>query len=98
MGKNRPTFERHVKKPMSVAVINSDSLVLTGRKLKQKVYYRHSGHLGHLKETNAERAKKNDSRRIVRKAVMGMLPKNKLRDIMIKNLKIYKGSANLTEK
>lgn len=98
MGKDRPTFERHVKKAASVAVINTDGLLLTGRKLKQKIYYRHSGYLGNLKEISAERMKKIDSRRIIRKAVMGMLPKNKLRDKIIKNLKIYKGSVRVVEK
>lgn len=91
MGKNRPTFERHVKKPVTVIVKKSDELRLTGRKWQQKIYYRHSGYLGHLKETTAEKMKKKDSRRMVYAAVMGMLPKNKLRARMIKNLKIFKG-------
>ena len=94
MGKNRPGFERHVKEPVTVIIKKSDELVLTGRKWQQKVYYRHSGYLGHLKETTAEKMKKLDSRRMVQKAVMGMLPKNKLRARMIKNLKIHKGEES----
>ena len=90
MGKHSPSFQKHVKLPTRVIVTGSDDLVLTGRKMKQKTYYRHSGYIGKLKSFSAEWMKEHDSRQIVRAAVMGMLPKNKLRRQLIKNLIIYK--------
>lgn len=91
MGKDKPSFERHVKEPARVTIVNSDQLILTGKKLQNKTYYRHSGYIGHLKEVTAERMKRIDSRRMMKMAVAGMLPKNKLRAKLMKNLAIYKG-------
>ena len=91
MGKHNSLFQKHVKLPTKVIVTGSDELVLTGKKMKQKIYYRHSGYIGKLKSFSAEWMKEHDSRQIVRAAVMGMLPKNKLRKQLIKNLIIYKG-------
>lgn len=93
MGKHRPSFQRHVKEPTGVVVTHSDQLVLTGRKGAQKKYYRHSGYLGHLKTLTADKMRERDSRQIIRIAVLGMLPKNKLRQHLIKQLAIYKGDA-----
>lgn len=93
MGKHRPSFERHRQEATRVVVTRSDELRLTGRKWDQKRYYRHSGYLGHLKEETARELASRDSREIVRRAVMGMLPKNRLRKRLIKNLAIYKGNA-----
>lgn len=93
MGKHRPDFQRHVKQPVRVVVSQSDRLVLTGRKWGSKAYYRHSGYIGHLREFSAEQMRDRDSRLMVRRAVLGMLPKNKLRSRMIKQLVIYKGQA-----
>lgn len=91
MGKDKPSFERHTKAPICIIITNSDKLILTGKKWQNKKYRRHSGYIGHLKETTAEQLKAADSRRIIRFAVSGMLPKNKLRARMLKNLLIYKG-------
>ena len=93
MGKHRPSFERHRKAPLRITVTESDRLVLTGRKGKQKTYYRHSGYLGHLREFSADEMRRRDSREMVRRAVSGMLPKNKLRKQLLKNLVIYKGTS-----
>lgn len=93
MGKNSASFERHRKNPVEVVVTRSDDLVLTGRKGEGKKYYRHSGYLGHLKTFTADKMRERDSRVMVRLAVSGMLPKNKLRQRMIKQLKIYKGDV-----
>lgn len=93
MGKNSASFERHRKNPVEVVVTQSDNLVLTGRKGEEKKYYRHSGYLGHLKTFTADKMRERDSRVMVRAAVSGMLPKNKLRQRLIRQLKIYKGGV-----
>lgn len=93
LGKHRATFQKHVKPPVQVVMTHSDELLLTGRKEKQKRYYRHSGYLGHLKEFTAEEMKARDSRKVVRLAILGMLPKNRMRKELIKRVTIYKGSA-----
>jgi large subunit ribosomal protein L13 len=90
-GKNKPSFVPYLDMGDEVIVINTDKIKVTGRKLKQKIYYRHSGYPGGLRATKLEEALKKDSREVVRRAVYGMLPKNKLRDKMIKKLKLYKG-------
>ncbi len=93
MGKHRPDFARHQKQPIRVVVTESDRVVLTGRKMESKMYYRHSGYIGHLRQFSAGEIKNRDSRRLVRKAVLGMLPKNKLRRVLDKRLVVYKGGA-----
>lgn len=93
MGKHSPDFERHRKKPIRVIVTGSDGLILTGRKWSQKRYRHHTGYIGHLKDFSASEMRERDSRRIVRQAVLGMLPKNKLRSQLDKRLLIYKGRA-----
>jgi|SRR3989338_267094 len=93
MGKHRPDFVKHMKQPVRVVVTESDRLVLTGRKWQGKIYRRHSGYIGHLKEFSAEAMRERDSRYMVWQAVRGMLPKNKLRKQLEKRLIIYKGGA-----
>ncbi len=90
-GKNKSDFVPYLDKGDEVIVINTDKIRVTGQKLKKKIYYRHSGYPGGLKETKLEQALEQDSREVIRKAVYGMLPKNKLRDKIIKKLKLYKG-------
>lgn len=93
MGKHHPSFEHHAKKPIRVVVTDSDHTVLTGKKWQEKRYYRHSGYIGNLREFRAEEIRNRDSRQLVRRAVAGMLPKNRLRPRLMKQLKIYKGAA-----
>jgi len=92
-GKLKPSFVPYLDVGDEVVVINTDKIKVTGRKMKQKIYYRHSGYPGGIKATKLEEALKKDSREVVRKAVYGMLPKNKLRDKIINKLKLYKGEA-----
>lgn len=73
-----------------VVVTNTDKIKTTGKKGLQKIYRRHSGYHGGLKEERLQDMMTRDSRLVVRRAVMGMLPKNKLRDKMIKNLILFK--------
>ncbi len=90
-GKSKPDFVHYLDKGDEVIVKNTDQIKITGQKLKKKIYYRHSGYPGGLKEIRLEEALKKDSREVLRSAVYGMLPKNKLRDKFIKKLELYKG-------
>ena len=94
MGKHRPDFQKHAKHPVRVVISQSDRLLLTGRKWRSKAYYRHSGYIGHLRKFSAGEMRERDSRLIVRQAVLGMLPKNKLRRELSRRLMIYKREAS----
>ena len=93
MGKTSPSFAPHRVSRARVIVRHSDALLLTGKKWTQKRYFRHSGYIGHLKSREAGQMRDRDSRQIIRLAVLGMLPKNKLRKERIKNLIIYRGET-----
>ncbi len=93
-GKNNPLFTPHVDTGESVVVINADKVLLTGRKLEQKRYYRHSGYIGGLKEINAKKLLEKKPEDVIRFAVKGMLPKNKLGDKLYKKLKVYAGNKH----
>lgn len=90
-GKNEPQFDPSRPSGHSVSIYNTDKLRVTGRKMTQKLYRRHSGYHGGLKEEKLRDLMERDSREVLRKAVMGMLPKNKLRAKFIKNLALHKG-------
>jgi large subunit ribosomal protein L13 len=89
-GKNKPGFAPHKNEGDFVVVTNVDKLKFTGKKLNQKVYYHHSGYLGGLKEIPLKKLYSERPAEVLRKAVMGMLPKNRLRAKTIKRLKIQK--------
>ncbi len=90
MGKDKPSYQRHVKPQTQVTVANASKIRLTGRKLTDKKYIRHSGHPGGQKiETAQVLAARRGMAELVRHAVSGMLPKNKLHQQMMKNLKIH---------
>ncbi|MBI3495620.1 50S ribosomal protein L13 [Candidatus Berkelbacteria bacterium] len=93
-GKNKPTFEKHKVTGESVTVVNAEKVRVTGRKLQDKMYYRHSGYLGHLKQESLGDLLARRPEEVLRRAVTGMLPKNKLRSVWLKNLTVKKGSAN----
>ena len=90
-GKHNPLFTPHVDLGDSVIVINADKIVLTGRKLKQKYYYRHSGYIGSLKKITAEKLLEKRPEDLIRFAVKGMLPKNRLGQKLFKKLKVFAG-------
>lgn len=94
LGKNKPTFTPAVDTGDFVLAINSDKIKLTGNKLTDKIYYTHTGYMGHLREITAEKLLKKDSREVIKKSVWGMLPKNALGRKLIKKLKIYTGSEH----
>jgi large subunit ribosomal protein L13 len=93
-GKHNPLYTPHVDMGDSIVVINADKIVLTGRKWNQKIYYRHSGYVGGLKEINAQKLLEKRPEDLVRFAVKGMLPKNRLGRQMIKKLKVYAGDQH----
>ena len=93
-GKNKPQFTPHMDTGDFVVVVNADQVRLTGRKLDQKVYYRHSGYMGGLKETPVRTLLKKKPEEILRHAVRGMLPKNSLGRHQLKKLKIYTGAEH----
>ena len=93
-GKHNPLFTPHTDTGDFVIVINADKVILTGRKLDQKQYYRHSGYIGGLKATTAKELKEKRPEDIVRFAVKGMLPKNRLGRKLFKKLKVYAGDQH----
>ena len=93
-GKNNPLFTPHVDTGESVIVINAEKITLTGNKLGQKRYYRHSGYTGGLKEITAKKLLETKPEDIIRFAVKGMLPKNKLGAKLYKKLKVYAGEKH----
>ncbi len=93
-GKHKPQFTPHVDTGDFVVVVNADKVRLTGNKLADKKYYRHSGYLGHLKVQSAGEVLENDAERVFQQAVWGMLPKNKLSRRVISKLKVYSGDVH----
>ena len=91
-GKHNPLFTPHVDMGDSIVVINAGKIRLTGRKLKQKLYYKHSGYIGGLKSITAEKLLEKQPEDLIRFAVKGMLPKNRLGTRLFKKLKVYAGS------
>ena len=91
-GKHRAIFTPHVDTGDYVIVVNAEKVRLTGRKREQKIYYRHTGYTGHLKQTTAAKLLAGPhADRVVRNAVRGMLPKNALGRKMFRKLKVYAG-------
>jgi len=90
MGKMKPTYVPYLNSGDKVVVVNSSKVVLTGAKEMQKTYRSHSGYMGNLKEYRAEEIRKLNPNRMIFDAVKGMLPKNRLRDVRLANLYIYK--------
>jgi large subunit ribosomal protein L13 len=91
-GKHKPTYTPHVDCGDNVIVVNAEKVVLTGRKLQQKVYYHHTGYIGGIKERTAKFIMEGRfPERIVEKAVERMLPRGPLGRVQLGNLRVYKG-------
>ncbi|HJN15066.1 MAG TPA: 50S ribosomal protein L13 [Armatimonadota bacterium] len=90
-GKHKPTFTPHTDGGDFVVVINAEGAYVTGKKDRQKIYYRHSGYAGHLKEEQFRHLHERRPEEVVMRAVKGMLPHNKLGARMLKRLRVYKG-------
>ena len=93
-GKHKPTFTPHVDCGDNVIVINAGKVVLTGKKLEQKKYYRYSGYVGGLKETTARDMLEKKPELMVYEAIKGMMPKNSLGREMLTKLRVYKDAEH----
>ena len=93
-GKNKPTFTPHVDCGDHVVIINAAKVVLSGKKLDQKVYYHHSGFAGGLKETKYRKLMAEKPEFAVKHAVVGMLPKGPLGRQMARKLRVYAGAEH----
>lgn len=90
-GKNKPVFTPNADTGDFIVVVNADKIKLTGKKLDDKVYYHHSGYPGGIKAETARERLNSDPAGVIRDAVWGMLPKNRLGRTMLKKLKVYRG-------
>ncbi len=90
-GKNKPIFTPHIDTGDYVIVINAAKVKVTGRKLDQKIYYRHSGYVGGMKETTLREMLAKKPEEVVERAVKGMLPKGPLGSQMYRKLHVYAG-------
>ena len=93
-GKIKPEFTPHVDCGDHVIVINAAKVVLTGKKLEQKKYYRYSGYVGGLKETSARDMLATKPEKVVYEAIKGMMPKNSLGRNMLTKLRVYSGAEH----
>jgi large subunit ribosomal protein L13 len=93
-GKHKPVFSPHVDAGDFVIVINAAKIRLTGRKLEGKIYYRHTGYPGSVREMTAGELLEKHPERVIEKAVRGMLPKNALGRRMLRKLKVYTDGAH----
>ena len=90
-GKHKPVFTPHVDTGDNIIVINAEKIRVTGNKLKDKIYYHHTGYIGNLKSINLEKQLDQHPERVIQSAVKGMLPKNPLGRAMFRKLKVYAG-------
>lgn len=97
MGKKKVDYSPHTDMGDYVVVINAKKVDLTGRKKEQKVYYKHSNYPGGLKITKIKKLLEENPGEVVRRAVYGMLPKNRLQAKRLKRLKIFEGEKHLYE-
>ncbi len=94
IGKYKPTYTPHVDGGDYVIVVNADKVVVTGDKELQKIYYRHSGFPGGIRDARLEEVREKFPERIIEAAVKGMLPKNKLSADRLQRLKIFVGEEH----
>ena len=95
IGKDKASFTPYLDSGDHVVVINANKIRMTGNKVEQKMYYSHSGYPGGLKEMPAKRMRETRPEWVVREAILGMLPKNKLRARRAKKLRVYRDAAGL---
>jgi large subunit ribosomal protein L13 len=93
-GKNKPEWHPSLDCGDNIIVINAEKIVLTGQKEAQKEYFRHSGYPGALKRTTAGKMRKEHPERIIEKAVAGMIPRNRLKKIILGKLHVYAGAEH----
>jgi large subunit ribosomal protein L13 len=93
-GKHKPVYTPHVDTGDYIVVVNAAKIRVTGRKLKDKIYYRYTGYVGNLRTESLEQLMNRAPERALRIAVKGMLPKNSLGAAMLRKLKIYAGATH----
>lgn len=93
-GKHKPEFAPHMDNGDFIVVVNCEKIRVTGNKMADKMYYRHSGYVGGLKETNLEKLLAKRPQLVLMHAVKGMLPKNRLGKAMLKKLRLYVGGEH----
>ena len=93
-GKHKPIYTPHVDPGDYIVVVNASKIRVTGKKMTDKVYYKHTGYIGNLKSENLETMLEKYPEKVLLKSVRGMLPKNKLGRAMIKKLRIFAGSEH----
>jgi len=93
-GKNKPVFTPNVDTGDFIVVINAEKIRLTGKKLDNKIYYHHTGFIGGIKAATARERLSTQPEEVIKDAIWGMLPKNRLGRAMLKKLKVYKGSEH----
>lgn len=93
-GKHKPEYTPHVDTGDYVVVINAEKIAVTGNKMKQKTYYKHTGYVGNLKSITLEKQLQKHPEVVIETAVRGMLPKNSLGRTMYRKLKVYAGESH----
>jgi len=93
-GKNTASWLPYITPENRVIIFNTDKIKVTGKKMEQKFYRHHTGYPGGLKEESLAKLLERDSREVIKLAIYGMLPRNKTRDKIIKNLKLFKGQLD----
>lgn len=93
-GRHRPSFVAHYPAKDHVIVLNASKIKFTGKKVEQKIYYRHTGYLGHLRQTTLKRMNEKDPTKALQMSVRGMLPKNATRSHTMKQLHVFAGAEH----
>jgi large subunit ribosomal protein L13 len=94
-GKHKPEYTPHVDTGDYIVVVNAKNVKVTGRKLSDKMYYRHTGYIGNLKSANLEEMLESSPERVIEQAVKGMLPRNPLGRKMLAKLKVFPGPEHV---
>lgn len=93
-GKHKPVYTPHVDTGDYIIVVNAEKIAVTGKKMKDKIYHRHTGYIGNLKSISLEKLLDKAPERAIETAVKGMLPKNALGRAMYRKLKVYAGTEH----
>ena len=93
-GKNKPDYTPHIDTGDFVVVVNAERVTVTGRKMENKIYYRHTGYPGGIRQRTLAEMLERQPEEVIRKAVKGMMPKNRLSRAQINKLKIYTGPSH----
>ncbi len=93
-GKHKPEYTPHVDTGDYIVVVNAEKIYVTGRKLKNKIYYKHTGYIGNLKKESLEHLMQRAPEKALERAVKGMLPRNPLGRQMFKKLRVFSGTEH----